>query len=113
MGLDLRPDKYRVNGATGMSEPIESTPYVRMVALGRPTIYLQAGVYYFESGEIVPKDMLKEYGLVTDFTKESPRGLEPHPEVVKIIEANHVESLHQAAYRLVQGAPVIHSVKKV
>lgn len=103
MPLDLRPDKYRVNNATGNSEPVSSTPYVRMVALGRPTIMLQAGVYYYESGEIVPHEKLVEFGLPTDFAKEGVRGMDPHPLAKGIIDKAEKDSIEQQAYRLVGG----------
>lgn len=97
MPLDLHPDKYRVNGATGLSEPVESTPYVRYVAMGRPTIYLQAGVYYYESGEVVPDEKVREYGLSPTFDNGAPASMSVTPEVAAILEAQKQENMKKLA----------------
>lgn len=101
MPLDLSPDKARINPMTGLSEKIESFPYLRYVGLGRPTVFLQAGVYYYESGEIVPDEKVIEYGLYPTFEKGVPEGMSVPAEVAAILEAQKVEGFEEQARRLV------------
>ena len=103
MPLDPVVDKYRVNPATGIAEPVESKPIVTFVALGRPTIKLQAGIYYYEDGTIVPKEELDRCGLSSDFSN-GIRNMDVHPSVQKVIDATKAESIEAAAQRLMGGA---------
>lgn len=101
MPLDLSPDKARINPMTGLSEKIESFPYIRYVGLGRPTIYLQAGVYYYESGEVVPDEKVTEYGLTPTFENGVPEKMSVPAEVAAILEAQKTEGIEEQARRLV------------
>ena len=97
MPLDLKPHKYKTNPQTGMATLDKVIPYklfTRMEPGGRVEIYLQNGTYYYESGEIVPDEMLKRVGLTKDFGPdgtEIPKSMDEHPKMKEIMEAEKFE----------------------
>ena len=108
MPLDLQPYKYEIDEATGIAKLSHVVPSIRYMALGRPDVLFQGGVYYYENGEVVPAEKLAEYGLVLKPKTEKEANeqvMKPPKEIEDIVEEARADTMRQQAVRAAGAVP--------
>lgn len=107
MPLDLFTHKYRTDPQTGRVAISKVIPYRLFVAKGRPNVFLQNGVYYYENGEAIPDEKVTELGLDPKFKNGVPGRMKPHPKVEAILKASEEDEFERFANEIAARRPVI------
>ena len=101
--LDRNIHKYEIDPTSGKATLMEVKPIRTLMAKGRPNINIQAGRYYFDSGEEIPAEELKSYGLDPEMKDGVPTHLEPSKEVLAELGSNKVDALKNFARDIQKG----------
>ena len=86
--LDRNIHKYEIDPVSGKATLKEVRPIRTLMAAGRPNVNIQAGRYYYDSGEEIPEAELKAMGLDPEMKDGVPTHLAPNPIVVEEMKTN-------------------------